>query len=136
MFMHAADVDLNRQRRGIQAKGIVDIDSDQFVRELLEDALATTRAQHDRPRNLRRNGAAQGTPRHHERVGIGDQGHDGDVDPLQAGGWTLKVTVIDRQHHGSRIVRIEDARQPVFHSPIERIASLDPARGAPWGTSR
>jgi hypothetical protein len=38
--------------------------------------------------------------------------------------------VIDGQHHGARIVRIKDARQPVFHSPIERIASLDPARGA------
>src|SRR5580658_8612228 len=32
MFVHAADVDLNRQGGGIEANGIVDVDRDQLVR--------------------------------------------------------------------------------------------------------
>ena len=133
VLVHATDVDLHRQRRSVQANRIIDIDGDQFVRKFLENALASARPQHNRPGDLRRNCAAQGAARHHQRVGVGNQRHDGDVDALQAGGRTLKVTVIDRQHHGSRIVGIEDARQAVFHPPVQRVAPLDPARGARVG---
>jgi hypothetical protein len=57
-------------------------------------------------------------PRVHER-------EDAQVDALEAGGRTLKVTVVDGQHHRPPGVRSEDPGEPVAHAPVERPRSFE-----------
>ena len=49
MLMHAADIHLDRQGGCVEADGIVNIYGDQFVGQLLQDALASAGPEHDGP---------------------------------------------------------------------------------------
>ncbi len=54
----------------------------------------------------------------HERVGVGDERQDVEVDPLQPRRGTLEVAVVDGEHDRVAAGGAEDARQPVLHPPV------------------
>ena len=60
----------------------------------------------------------------HQRVGMGQQRHDGQIDPLQARGRSLEIAVVDGQHHGAPRRRVEDPRQAVLHAPVELVGTF------------
>ena len=51
-----------------------------------------------------------------------------EIDTLKAGGRSLKVTVVKGQHHRAVALRVENARKPRLHAPVERTAALQGVR--------
>ena len=64
-------------------------------------------------------------PRVSIRVSVGQKRYDIEIDPLQAGGGALEVSVIDGQHHGAAGRGVEDARQAVLHPPVELMRAFE-----------
>jgi hypothetical protein len=81
-----SDKDLDADARGVQPEGVLHIHSDLLVRKLPEDARAAAGTQDHRFLALGRDKGAQDPARAEERIAIGDEGNDGQVDALEAGG--------------------------------------------------
>ena len=128
VLIFGADINLRRHRRNAEAQRVLDIDGDQFVGKLGQDALPGRAAQHHRLIGGRRDRGAQGAPGAHQHIGIRHQWQDIDIDTLQPGGRPLEIAVIEGQHDGAPAFRIEDTRQAVLHAPIQRPGAFQKKR--------
>src|SRR5262249_27899577 len=43
---------------------------------------------------------------------------------LKPRGWTLDIAMVDRQHHRPPRRRVERAREPVLHAPVELVRAF------------
>ena len=103
---------------GAEADGVVDVDRDLLVRELLEDARAAAGPEDEALLDRRRDDGAEDAAGEHQRVGVRDERQDVEVDPLEAGRRALEVAVVDRQHDRPAALRPEDPGEPVLHPPV------------------
>ena len=88
-------------------------------------ARPAARSYHDAAPIGGRDGAAQHAAGEHQRVRVRAQGNDVEIDPLQPRRGSLKVPVVESQHHGAPGARIEDAREPILHAPVEVVRPLE-----------
>ena len=115
----ATDKDLHRQSRDVEPHRLLHAHRDLLVGELLEDTWPAAGPQDDSPVIGGRHRGPQDAAGQHQGIGKGGDGHDVEVDALQAGGRPLEIPVVHGQHHGAAALGVEDPRQPVLDPPIQ-----------------
>ena len=120
MLVLGANVDVGGDRRGVETDGILDVDRHQLTRQLGQNAHAARAAQNHRLTAVGRHGLTQTATRAHQYVRVGNERANGEIKPLQAGGWALEIAMVKGQHDGVTALGLEDTRQAVLHAPIER----------------
>jgi hypothetical protein len=60
----------------------------------------------------------------HQRVCIGHDGNNIDIDPFKPRCGSLKISMIDGQHNRTAGLRVEDSGQSVFHPPIQSVGTF------------
>ena len=121
----AADEDLDADAGGVEPDRVVHVHRDLLVGELLRRMLGPPLARSTIGFcEVGRDDRAQDAARAEQRVAVGQQRHDRQIDALEPGGRALEVAVVDRQHHGAARRRVEGAREAVLHAPVELVRAL------------
>ena len=55
------------------------------------------------------------------------------IDALEAGGGALEVAVVEGEHDGATVLRIEDLAEAVFETPVILVAALEEEAGSLLG---
>jgi len=95
-----------------------------FIRKFLQYAGPPAAAHYNRLGQSGRDRSSQNSTGQHYSIGIGHQGHNIQINPLQPGSGPLEIPMVDCQHHGPARLGIEYPGQPVLHPPIQRTRSL------------
>ncbi|MNS81413.1 hypothetical protein D3C72_1151270 [compost metagenome] len=120
----AADIHLRRHRADVQAQRVLHCHRHALVRQLAQNRVTARGAQHHRFVGSWRNGASQNPTGTHQHVGFGKQRSNRQIDTLKPGSRPLEIAVVEGEHHGAVTFRVEDAREPGLHPPVQRAAAL------------
>ena len=123
-FEFTADENLDGHGTDIQTDRFFDIHGNLLVGKLLEDAGAARYAQNNGLLGGRWDNASEDAPGEHQCVCVRNDGKNIDVYPFESCCGSLKITVIDGQHHRAAGLRVEDSGQSVFHPPVQSIGAF------------
>ena len=151
-LMFATDEDLDSENAGVQANGVFDATGEAFVGKWLiswapqfdgcfasgafpfihaaDHAGAAGSAEGDCLAGAGWDHGALNSAGEREAVNIRLERENSLVDPLQACGWALEITVVEGQHERAAVFWIENLAQAVLQTPIVLVGAFKEETGS------